>query len=87
MKDDKIIRNRMYCNKCHTIVESKSVHDYQECPCGNFTDGGTDYIRRGGNLEDIFDVSIYIENGVYHNNLRDLDENIALQEGKWTAKN
>lgn len=39
------------------VVESKSVHDFQECKCGNFTDGGLDYIRRGGKIEDMEDLS------------------------------
>ena len=30
------------------IIESKSVHDFQQCKCGRiFTDGGHEYIHRG----------------------------------------
>lgn len=50
-----LTRNAFYCKKCKMTVESKSVHDYQKCKCGNFTDGGLDYIRRGGNTADMED--------------------------------
>lgn len=53
----KIKRNAFRCKRCGMVVESKSVHDYQQCACGNFTDGGLEYIRRGGNLEDMEDMS------------------------------
>lgn len=35
---------------CKQILESKSLHDYQQCSCENqaFVDGGTDYCRYGG---------------------------------------
>lgn len=43
-----IIKNSMQCLICEDIVESKSVHDYQQCKCGNlFVDGGLSYIRWG----------------------------------------
>ena len=50
-----LTKNAFYCKKCQRLIESKSVHDYQKCDCGNFTDGGLDYIRRGGNPEDMED--------------------------------
>lgn len=52
-----ILKNAFYCKKCKMLVESKSVHDYAKCKCGNSTDGGLDYIRRGGNFEDMEDRS------------------------------
>ena len=54
---EKIKRNAFRCKKCGMVVESKSVHDFQECKCGNFTDGGLEYVRRGGNIEDMEDLS------------------------------
>lgn len=54
-KEYKILRNAFYCKKCKMLVESKTRHDYQKCKCGNFTDGGLDYIRRGGNTADMED--------------------------------
>ena len=55
----KILRNAFRCKKCGMVVESKSVHDFQECRCGNFTDGGHEYIRRGGNFDAMEDLSKY----------------------------
>ena len=55
-----ITRNAAKCAKCGTVVESKHVHDFVPCECGAiFVDGGTDYLRRGGYLEDIIDLSEY----------------------------
>lgn len=54
-----IIRNAIRCKKCGTICESKHRHDWVQCACGAvFTDGGKSYIRRGGNPEDIEDLSV-----------------------------
>lgn len=49
-QEEKVLkRNRVRCKRCGDIIESKSVHDAVRCSCGAvFTDGGTDYIHRGG---------------------------------------
>lgn len=45
--------NKIRCNKCGEIIESKSVHDFKFCKCGAVAvDGGKDYLRRCGNRED-----------------------------------
>lgn len=54
-----VLRNAMWCSKCRKIVESKSRHDFETCDCGNFTDGGLDYVRQGGDLENTHDISKY----------------------------
>ena len=44
----KILRNRIRCNNCGDIIESKYRHDFVQCSCGRvFVDGGHDYLRRG----------------------------------------
>lgn len=53
----RIIKNAFRCKKCGETVESTSVHHYAVCKCGNSTDGGHDYISRGGNFEDMEDLS------------------------------
>lgn len=54
----KIIRNAIRCLKCGDVIESTSVHDFKFCSCGACAvDGGHDYLRRVGNLEDWEDVS------------------------------
>ncbi len=53
----KVIRNAAKCRKCGDIIESKYRHDFVRCKCGAiFVDGGMDYIRRGGNAEDIIEL-------------------------------
>ena len=60
MTDTRIVHNRCKCKKCGDIIESKSVHDFVMCSCGaTFTDGGHEYIRRGGNLAMIEDMDEY----------------------------
>ena len=53
-----IISNRIRCLKCGDVIESKTVHDFVQCSCGACAvDGGTDYLRRCGELEDWEDLS------------------------------
>ena len=44
---------------CGSIyIEQNHRHDFVQCMCGSiFTDGGTDYLRRGGCIENIIDMS------------------------------
>lgn len=54
----RIIRNAIRCKKCGDIIESKTVHDFKVCSCGACAvDGGHDYLRRCGNLEDWEELS------------------------------
>lgn len=54
----KIIHNRIRCKKCGAIIESMSVHDFKFCDCGAIAvDGGHDYLRRLGELDDIEELS------------------------------
>lgn len=58
---NKLIRNRCQCRQCCEVIESKHRHDFVRCKCGSiFTDGGTDYIRRGyKDKNDIIDLNEY----------------------------
>jgi len=42
--------NKVKCLACGAILESKALHDFQQCDCPNqtYTDGGNDYQRYGG---------------------------------------
>ena len=59
------IRNAIQCKHCGEIIESRSVHDFKTCKCGNvFVDGGHEYLRRGytnSAEEDFIDLSETIE--------------------------
>ena len=54
-----IVSNKCQCNICKDIIESKTTHDFKQCSCkAIFTDGGTEYIRRGFKNEgDILDLT------------------------------
>lgn len=58
LSDKKILVNKIQCKKCKDIIESKYVHDFKWCVCRNIAvDGGLEYFRRVGNLEDIIELS------------------------------
>ena len=53
-----VVVNKCQCARCLVIIESRHRHDFVQCSCGAiFTDGGTEYIRRGGEIENIIDMS------------------------------
>lgn len=42
-----IIHNKIKCNYCKQIIESKYRHDFVTCKCGRVSvDGGKDYLKR-----------------------------------------
>lgn len=46
-------KNKARCKKCGDIIESESRNDFVYCSCGAiFVDGGNDYWRGGGYIED-----------------------------------
>jgi len=54
-----ITRNAAQCKSCGDTIESKHRHDFVFCKCGAiFVDGGTEYLRRGGSLSDIIELSV-----------------------------
>ena len=58
LSDNKILVNKIQCKKCKDIIESKHVHDFKWCTCKSIAvDGGLEYLRRVGNLEDIIELS------------------------------
>ena len=59
----KIKTNKAQCKLCGDIIESKSVHNFIECSCGEiFVDGGKQYLRRGAkDLNNIIELSEYEE--------------------------
>lgn len=58
----KIVKNQAKCLKCNTTIESRSVHDFRSCKCGNiFVDGGKEYLRHG-----FSDPSLYENCSIFH---------------------
>jgi len=56
-----IKRNAARCKKCLCVIESRHVHDYVGCPCGEIAvDGGLEYLRRTArDLRNVEDLSEY----------------------------
>ena len=56
----KIKANKIQCLNCKDIIESTHVHDFKWCKCRKvFIDGGKEYLRYGGCLKYIKDLSEY----------------------------
>ena len=50
----KIIENKAQCKKCQDIIQSNTTNDLKRCSCGSIAvDGGLDYVKRLGDLDDI----------------------------------
>jgi len=57
-----IKRNAIRCKLCGDVIESKFTHDFVECSCGkSFVDGGKEYARIGGDLDNIEILTEYEE--------------------------
>ena len=56
----KTIKNSIQCKLCRDILVSKTTHDFVTCSCGKVSvDGGIDYGRWLGDLENIIDLTEY----------------------------
>lgn len=55
--------NKAQCRLCNDIIESKSLHDFVSCSCGEIhVDGGRHYLKRGAvNLENLIELSVLSE--------------------------
>jgi len=77
-----IIQNELLCKKCNDVIWSKYRHDFKYCKCGSVAvDGGTDYLRRVGNLVESVERSMSMDEDV----LRDCQE--ALHWAQDTERN
>lgn len=57
-----IIVNKAKCLKCGEVLESVYRNDFRLCSCGSMAvDGGHDYLRRCGNLDEIEELSEFEE--------------------------
>jgi|P827metagenome_2_1110787.scaffolds.fasta_scaffold00265_22 hypothetical protein len=58
----KIKRNMVKCKKCGSIIESTKRVGIVKCSCGSiFIEGGKHYLKRGGNKDDIIEMTEYEE--------------------------
>lgn len=60
MMFDRIIRNRIRCNRCGDEIESTQTHEFVTCKCGACSvDGGYSYLRRcAKDLKEYTDLSV-----------------------------
>jgi hypothetical protein len=57
-----IIQNEILCKKCDDVIYSAHRHDFKYCKCGSVAvDGGTDYLRRVGNLDEYVERSMSMD--------------------------
>ena len=62
MKATIIVKNAIRCKHCGDIIESTYHHDFKFCSCKRCAvDGGLDYLRRCGTIDDWEDLSEYKE--------------------------
>ena len=62
MKATIIVKNAIRCKHCGDIIESTYRHDFKFCSCQRCAvDGGLDYLRRCGAIDDWEDLSEYNE--------------------------
>lgn len=56
----KLILNAAQCLACSEVIVSKHRHDFKTCKCGKSSvDGGLEYIRRAGTLDQIVERCAY----------------------------
>ncbi len=61
----KIKRNAIKCKKCGDVIESTYTHDFKVCSCQSAAvDGGLDYLRRCGDLNDWEELSETYDDGI-----------------------
>ena len=78
----KAISNEAECRLCGDQIFSGHRHDYKECKCGAIAiDGGLDYIRWVGNIENIIDRSMSMSEEA----INDMKQAVAW--GKETGRN
>lgn len=57
-----IYSNAIVCKKCGWFIRSRNRHDFVTCKCGTCSiDGGSNYVRIVGNLEDIEIRTVYFK--------------------------
>jgi len=56
-----IVENKAQCRQCDDVIQSMYRWDYVTCGCGAIAvDGGLDYLKRTGEMEDIKELSVTI---------------------------
>src|SRR5579883_1789609 len=60
----KLVKSSIRCRSCNQIITSRTVHDFQGCPCGKVAvDGGSEYQKILGNPTDYESLTIWAKRG------------------------
>lgn len=74
-----LVQNQIRCRACDDVIFSRHRHDFVTCKCGKVSvDGGMEYARRVGELDDMESQSVWVEKD-------HLDKWVAAV--KWSAEN
>lgn len=69
-----IVENSAVCGHCGVKVVSKHRHDFVRCECGKLAvDGGQDYLKRTGNIDDSTETSIIMDEEVIKDCIKAVD--------------
>jgi len=80
-----ITRNVGQCRKCGDTIESRHRHDFVRCACGSiFLDGGTEYIRYGGDSLDNINLQTETRSKTRQEVLEDI-QRYRSYWGDWTV--
>lgn len=60
-----ILQNQVRCKKCNETISSSHRHDFITCRCSAVSvDGGYDYLKRCGDIENWEEQSIFIDDNL-----------------------
>lgn len=69
-----IYANAAECKKCGWYIRSRNKHDMVSCRCGAISvDGGSHYLKRSGNYEDVIERSVLFNWAQEEQRQRDLE--------------
>jgi hypothetical protein len=79
----KIMVNQVRCLRCGDEPFSRSVHNYKSCKCGTVSvDGGMQYLKRCGELNQMEDISITVTDKVFDELMRCMSDKGKNDLGK-----
>jgi hypothetical protein len=83
-----IVENVVTCMKCDDFIVSKHRNDFVTCSCGTISvDGGQEYLKRYGDLEQYLDLSWEIPEEVYNDCADAVQEAMDIARNKYGIAN
>lgn len=73
-----ILCNQVACLSCGDKPYSENRHDFKSCNCGIISvDGGMDYLRRYGDMTNVIDISIEMDDDLAQACLENIGEMVS----------